>query len=1308
MKRAWGLSVLTILAAAFFLSCGPAWGQAPTTSLSGVVTDQSGAGVPGAKVTVTDKSTGYMRQVTSDATGVYQFSQLPPATYDLKVSAPAFKTFLRTGLVLLVAEPATVNVKLEIGAVNETVTVTETTAPMLNTTDATIGNAFNTKTIEALPFEGRDPTGILSLQPGVTYISQTIAQQNENFDSRSGAVNGTRQDQSDITLDGVDNNDQIFGNPFQGALRTTLESTREFRVTTTNGNADVGRSAGGQINLVTKSGTNQFHGSLYEYNRNIWGRANTWFNKFSELSSGLPNKPGALIRNTYGGALGGPILKNRLFFYFNYEAQRTRENRDIGPQVVPTASLRDGVITYLCAIPAKCSTSTNVTGLDGKSFTIPSGYMGLDPAQIAKMDPNCTTNGTCPLGPGVNSAVIQTLNLYPLPNNNTAGDGFNFSGFTFSAGVPANLNTSIVRLDYNVTGNGDQTIFFRGNLQDDRTVLSGPQFPGQPPNTVRSDTDKGFALGYTAVLGPNKINSFRWGYVRGGFIDNGNNNSTHIVSLRGLTNPQGFFRTTAVSIPVQNLVDDFTWTKGNHTIQFGGNLRIINDARTSFAQSFNDGLANVGFLFKSAIANTGGSLDPAAFGFPAVDSGFAPQGYDPPITALAGLVSEFDAIYNRTKTGSVLAEGTPVQRHFRAFEFEPYIQDQWRIKPNLTLTYGLRYSLLQPPYETTGTQVAPTTSLDNVFNTRAADQVKGISFNPLITFDLAGQANGKQPYWGWDYKDVAPRVALAWSPDFESGFLRELFGGPGKVVIRGGWGLYFDHFGEGIINTFDRQGSFGLTTDKSNAAGILTVDNVPRYVNENTIPAALLPLAPPPAGGFPATPISNPITGFAITWGLDDHLKTPYSHAVNFSITRELGHNFTIEAAYVGNFGRRLLQQIDLAMPLDLTDPKSGMDYFKAATLFSQMGRANTDLSQVQPIPFWQDVFPTAAGLPPIGCAPNSTGLTSLTATQEEYDLWDCFLLNETSALQIADTQCNSSITSFPVACPTVNGVTGPFQFYSGQFSSLYAWNSIGSSDYNAMQIILRKRMSYGLQFGLNYTLSKSLDAGSDAERVSLFEGFGFGSQIINSWSPKQLRGLSDFNTTHQLNANWIWEVPVGKGKAFASQASRGLDALIGGWEISGLGRWTSGFPFSVGNSFDFPTNFELTGNAIPSGTTLPKTGTFFVPAGPGLPPTINEFQNPQQAQSFFTNPFPGQSGVRNNLIGPGYFGVDMSLQKSWNLGETRQLRFGWDTFNVTNSVRFDAATSASAFLGNSGAFGNYSATLTDARKMQFWLRFQF
>jgi hypothetical protein len=590
---------------------------------------------------------------------------------------------------------------------------------------------------------------------------------------------------------------------------------------------------------------------------------------------------------------------------------------------------------------------------------------------------------------------------------------------------------------------------------------------------------------------------------------------------------------------------------------------------------------------------------------------------------------------------------------------------------------------------------------------------------PDLTFALSGNANGGKPYWAWDYKNVAPRFAIAYSPHAGDGFWHKVFGDAGKSSIRAGYGIYYDHFGEGVVNTFDRNGSWGLTSTFSNPAGVETVDTSPRFTGLTGISALQATgLVSPAPVGLPYTPPNNPNTyGLAIGWGIDDNLKTPYSEVVDFSLTREFARGFVLETTYTGRFAHRLLQEVDLAQPLNLVDTASHTSYFQAAQMFSKASAANTPESAIQPIPYWEHLFPQAAGSAGIsGCAPGAPA--NPTATQNEYDNFFCFAGNETTAQEVTDVFC------FPACAGTGSGGQyygpgSPYAFYQDQFSSLYAWMTRSPSNYNALQVTLRHAMTGGFQFDFNYVYSKSIDESSNAERVNGFEassGVGFNDQAINAWSPDLWRGVSDFDTTHQINFNAIWDIPYGKGRQWSS-GNRFVDGVLGGWGLSGLGRWTSGFPFSVSAGDGWSTNFELEGTSVLIGP-KPKTGVFSDASG--IP---NVFQNAQSIQCYchsvpsdtgpilFRDTYPGEAGQRNIFRGPGFFDIDGGLNKTWLFNEDKQIRFGWEVFNVTNSVRFDAANAVSG--GNEDlvditGFGKFQRTLTTPRVMQFSLRFAF
>jgi hypothetical protein len=1331
-----------------------AFAQSATSSLRGTIADSKGLVVAGATATLTNGATGFSRSTTTNDQGVYQFLEVPPAGYVLTVTAAGFATTKRENVVLEVSTPATVNLTLQVQGGSVIVDVTGE-APMVNTVDASLGNTFNARQLTDLPSEGRDPVTILSLQPGVTYIGSTTNDQ-QMSDSRGGAVNGARSDQTNITLDGLDDNDQLEGFAFEGAMRTTLDSLQEFRVTTGNYDAGSGRSSGAQVNLVTKSGTNAVHGSFYEYYRPNFTVANDWFNKQSELANNQPNVPGFILRNTFGATIGGPIKKDRLFFFMAYEGQRTSDATQITREI-PTPSLTEGNLRYLCdpGSDPNCQISTASSPINvvagGSNFP---GFnvVTLTPGQVAALDQGnpagtgCASNGTCPVTPGNlwggagPNGLITNINgtgnpsalftKYPLPNSNSEGDLLNTAAYTFPGADPVKHDTYIVKLDYKINASGSHSLFVRGNLQNDHEKQP-PQFPGQPPFDFLTNNSKGIAVGYTALISNNVINNLRYAFIRQGLGTGGINNQD-FVNFRGLDDTQGLgSQTVLTNVPVHNFVDDVSWTKGTHTVQFGTNWRVIHNNRQSNEDNISTAQTNLYWLNPSFIANQAVSLDPslmdAAHGgfYPDVDSSFGTS-YSFAAMDVAGILSETFTQANQNRLGQQIPNGQLVQRHFQNYEGELYLQDKWNVTPHMVLTYGARYSLLQPPFESKGNQVAPTVDMDQWFKTRGQQADLGHVIQPDLTFGLSGQANAGKPYWPWDYKNIAPRLALAYSPHAASGFWHMLFGDAGKSSIRAGYGLYFDHFGEGVVNTFDRHGSWGLTSTFSNPAGVSNVDNSPRYTG--LLGLANLPaseISPSPSG-FPYVPPNNPNTyGLAIAWGIDDHLRTPYSEVADFSITREFKHDFVLETTYTGRFARHLLQEVDLAQPLNLVDPKSKVNYFTAVDQFSKAAAAGTPINNIQPIPYWEDLFPQAAGpgllsgpsaMQP-SCSPTTgTVPANPTATQNLYDEFYCYAGNETTAEEIMDVFC------YPACAGTGPGGTyygpgTPYQYYQDQFSSLYAWQTRSNSNYNALQVTLRHAMSAGVQFDLNYVYSKSIDISSNAERVNGFEaagGVAYNNQAINAWSPDLWRAVSDFDTTHQVNFNFIWDLPYGKGRHWNS-SNRFMNSAFGGWGLSGLGRWTSGFPFSVSAGTGWATNFELEGTSVLVGP-KPKTGVYIDSNG-----NPNVFKNAQNIQCIcpyepsgsgpvlFRDTYPGEAGQRNIFRGPGFFDIDGGLNKTWAFSEARLIRFSWEVFNVTNSVRFDAANAVdNEDLVDITGFGKFQRTLTTPRVMQFSLRFAF
>ena len=1353
---------------------GTVFPQTSSTSLQGTVTDPSGSVIDGATVVLSNSESKLERTMETGTQGEYRFIALPPGTYTLTVTAKGFSRYQQTDLQLLVNTPATANVHLKVGAAGESITVTSE-APVLNLVDASIGNPFNETQVKQIPLEGRNVPDLLSLQAGVAYTGNR-PDIDRDQDTRNGAVNGARSDQSNITLDGVDVNDQSNGYAFTSVLPTTLDSVQEFRVTTSNYNADQGAGSGAQVSLVTKSGTNSFHGSLYEYHRNTITSANDFFVKGAEARSGQSNLPDKLLRNIFGVSLGGPLKKDRLFFFANYEGTRQREQEST-VRTIPTQSLCHGNLQY-----------NDVNG----------GVTTLHPQDIANLDAYNLQNGGANLtgyngqGPGINQNVLNGSTGYWdktfcqfATNDTSVGDGLNYSGYRFRAPVSLNNNAFIARLDYHLTADGKHSLFWRGALQN----LKNPQapfLPGSPPEQTIVDHSKGMVVGYTAVLSSNMVNTFHWGFTRQSTGFEAGAPQQHWDLFYGLD--QGVVYSHKSQTPMNNVLDDFSWTKGKHTLQFGGNLGFARDPRQSYEHSFSVGKGATNWMAPTGFANTatfdpntgiqistGSLLDPYYIGMPEPVS--SPQ-YDLPMLGLLGMVSDLVRNTNYDKLGVNQNEGDPVNRRYGMNWYEFYGQDSWRVKPNLTLTYGVRWSLFPPPWEVNGYQATPTCdptqnpvtgcpswsfNAGTEFNqmVQLMNHGQGYTSVPLVSFKLGGPVNNGPGFYNFEKSDFSPRVSIAYSPRPEGGWMKKLFGDNDKTVIRGGFGKVYDRAGMQLLSTFDANAPGGLSSTVQNPCCYLTdpsgltfepydtASGSPRITDVHTIPTntldgALQIFPDPPPGQFPQTPTNG---SQAITWGVDQSMKTPFAYTFDFSIARELPRQFSLQLAYVGRLGRNLLTQRDLRQPLDLKDPQSGIDYYQAATALSKLARqtprvAPSNVTEAQlngTAKYWHDLLgplnSNASGyvvyFSTPGCQISTSTPTCVDTdptnglAQAVYGLFTgtgAYPGNEVVGLgnvdlyyYLADDQFNYYFFNGPAGGCTFGSPTcNAGEMLNNQLTTQYAWSSIGKSNYNALQANLRKQFGHGLQFDLNYTYSRSIDITSSATRLGFSSSVNVGApgtRLVNAFDPNGRRGVSDFDATHQFNANWIAELPFGKGRYFAGNAGTLLDALVGGWQLSGLARWTSGFPFTVDNGNFWPTDWDEQG--IAQMVARPKTGHFLQPGG-----AVSVFANPSDAfTNDFIHPFPGGSGSRNVIRGDGFAGLDMSLTKRWKMPwEGNSLQFRWEVFNVPNLHRFNVlsglGTQACACIASlqqvPQSFGNYTGLLTQPRVMQFALRYEF
>ncbi|HYJ91605.1 MAG TPA: TonB-dependent receptor [Pyrinomonadaceae bacterium] len=1270
MRRSVVSNPLLTIAAAFLLSlcmCGFILAQSGTTGVSGTVTDQNGAVVPGATVTLLNPETSFSRTVTTSSDGKYSFPGIPPATYRLEITAANFKKLVNTNVKALVDTPLEVNLVMQPGDVSVVVDVTaDSIESVINTQDASLGNNFEPRQITQLPTDLRRVADLLTLQPGVT---------------REGYVAGGRSDQANILLDGVDINDQQNGGrteQFQTSqdtvLRATAESVEEFRITTTNANANQGRSSGAQISLITKSGTNNFHGSAFYFYRPTAFSANTFFNNAAgrytaddflvqngtfKAGDEIAPRP-SLARKVFGGSIGGPIIKDKFFFFYTYEGQRQNAGVPV-VRTVPLAHVGLGQLRFIGTTPSDPEgTAPHLITLTTADLNSIYSSVGINPLAVAAL----------------HTAAIN----YPS-NDNSVGDGINTGGFRFNAPTTTAENTHIARFDYRL--NDKQSVYFRANVQYD--FLTGTsQFPDTIAGTAW-DHPWGIVAGHDWSINSRMVNNFRYGLTRQAFSTTGDSNGP-AISFRFVFSPLAYTRSLDRVTPTQNITDDFTWIKGNHTLQFGGNVRIIRNKRRDFGSAFDSAVTNPSFYdFSGEVVED--ELLNAGYSFPDDQVTIIEN----TATALIGRFSQYAGDYTYDIDGSALPSGTPTVRNFATEEYDTYVQDAWKIRPNLTVTLGLRYGLSRPVYEKKGFQVVPSEKLGDFFDRRAASAATGVPLNDLIQFQLAGPANNALGFYSMDWNNWQPRAAVAWSPDFKSGFLSKLFGKNQESVFRGGFGIVSDHFGEQLAVSFGQLSTIGFTEEIEVAANTYNVTDNPGPLftgfNQSIRGLPFVPTNPAQRFDTPADEAQR------IESSLDATITTPRHYVWNVSFGRRLPFGIYAEASYIGRKARHLLASRDVMAFNDLVDPATGMDWYTAAGILANYRAANTPIDQVPVIPYFQHLFPnyttTINGVP-------------LNSTQRIYRLVarDTISGPAGPGRDILDWTFVQSVIDDRGIYPNM--------FIHPQYAAFSAFSSVARSDYNGATFSVRQRLGETLTWDFNYTWAKSFDDAS-----GLQTGGSYGSQfILNALRQHDNYSVSDFDIRHSINANFIFELPFGKGRKMFSGVNSFANTVIGGWQLSGILRWNTGLPiFSPFDAAQWATNWNAQSSGVRVNPVQIQVDR----------DTQNAFADPQAAYNAWRNARAGETGDRNVLRLPGFSTLDLGLSKSFKMPwEGHSLQFRWEVINVANAQYFDVNTDdisrsnwglqQDSDIGTAaGDFGKIFTRIQGVpRRMQFGLRYSF
>ncbi len=1209
--------------------------QSGTTSISGTIFDQQQKVISGASVTLSNAEKGFSRKTISNENGAFSFPAIQPAIYLLQIETNGFKKFIQTQIRALVDSPTEISAVLEVGNINETVNVRSNTAEaLLNTQDASVGNPFNSTQVTQLPTEARDVINLLTLQPGVT---------------RFGYVAGGRSDQANITLDGVDVNEAQTNNIFSPVLRLNAEAIEEFRVTTTNANASQGRSSGAQISLVTKGGTNQLRGAIFLTGRRTAWTANDFFNNRSGVE-----RP-KFDRNVFGGAIGGPVWKNRLFFFYSYEGERTTRGAAI-LRNVPLSNLGQGIIRF--------RTTT------GQSAS-------LMCAQITTVFPN--TNGCNPAALAVFADVAAR---YPA-NSFEIGDGLNTAGYRFNANNRINNNSHVFRLDFNLSAK--QQMFFRANYISD-TETSAPAFPDTRAPTVWNHPF-GFVIGHNWTINNNLVNNFRYGLTRDASSDQGDS-ADNGIGFGGVFFPRLFRRSLSRVIPVHNITDDVSRIWRNHTFQFGTNIRLVRNRQSDYASAYDFASTRPFSYAVGSVTEPINTYLQNNFMYQIAAS--SSQGVLQAVTAAIGRFNGYGADFNFRHDGSLQPFGTPNDREFRTEEYDFYMQDIWRIRPTLTATFGLRYGLSRPVYEASGYETKPTVSLSEILKRRAEGAANGTPYNEPIVIDLSGKANGRSPLYKWDKNNFQPRIAAAWSPNFGKNLLGRLFGRNNESVIRGGFGITNDYFGQQLAVSFDYNNLLGFASAQEIPLNFydLTTNLGPLFTGFNqtirnlpgiTIPTGNLTFPRQAQTQIQPTPIEG---------GFDENLVAPINYSWSLTYERTLPRGLIVSASYIGRKARNLLVPRDVAQIANFTDSQSGTDWNTAATQLEVLRQQGTAVLQVQQIPYFANLFP--ANLSALLSCPASYNQTQVVYAMVFTGTGRCRRTDWTTA-QLRLSQLSSR---FP----------GQHIYYQPQYGTYSAWSAVGQSDYQGLTFTVRQRLGTRLTMDVNYTYSSSSDDGSALQSASVFGGGG--GTVINSFRQQDLYAASDFDMRHIVNANGLLKIPVGRGEPIFGNVNKFANLILGGWQLSGIFRYNSGLPIGAPKeSGRWTTNWSILSYAtrIADVKTCPTRGGSLFGC------------NTLEAYNSFRNAYPGESGERNVFRLPSFWVLDMGLGKTFDLpweGHKFQLR--WEVFNLANTQKMRGVTSYNVDVNPQSAtqpltnFANFTSIQGQPRSMQFVLRYTF
>ena len=1322
------LAAALLLALLLCCTALPVFGQTTTLgTVNGTVTDSTNAVLPDAQVVLKDTSTGQTRNTTTNSAGRYVFINVNPGKYDITITKQGFAKTTMAGSVVQVGLVTTANTVLKVGSESQTIEVA-TTGVELQTDNATVGTTVSGIALNSLPSIARDTSTFLTLQAGI---------------SPDGSVAGTVVDQSTFQLDGGNNTNDMDGSMSvytpsyagdptggvanqsngvaagaTGVMPTPADSVEEFKVSTAGQGADFNSSAGAQVQIVTKRGTSQWHGTVYEYYLDNNLNANTWQNNL--VGVGTPS----YHYNRFGGAIGGPIINKNIlggktYFFANYQGFRW-PNATTVERAVPSAAMRLGLLTF----------GGTTYNLNPVAVT----YNGTTYAPS-----NCGTAGPCdPRGIGINPLVQQMWNKYmPLSNESATGcglsrcDGNNILGYLANVSIPQNDNFGVARLDHDFGAKWHFMSSYRyynlTRATSDQVDIGGA-FPGDTLGTPASLSSRPqqpwyLVAGLTGQLSNNITNNFTYNYLRNywawgtagdppqlpgiaGALEPGGENATQSLTPYNVNTQQT--RTRYWNGHDNSFRDDVTWLHGKHLIQFGGMFQNNYDQHQ---RTDNGGGINYQTVYQLGTSSGAGISGIGSY----VPAGASTSQFGRDYASVLGIVSTSQIAY--TRTGKNLTLNPPLTPAYTAVSIPYgnfYGSDTWRMSPRFTLTYGLGWTVEMPPYEKNGNQVIfvgpdnKPISTAQYLNAREQAALAGNVYNPQVGFTLIGNTAdpSKYPYNPY-YGEWSPRLAAAW----------DVFG-DGRTVLRGGYGRTY-----GRLNGVDQVlvpllGTGLIQAVQGNACTIGGVCGSATPANAFRIGVDGLTAPLPQASQTLPQPLYPGVNGVAAGAGeaLDPNFRPNVVDSFTFTFQRQLTNKISLEAGYIGRIISNEYLPINLnAVPYMMT--KGGQTFAKAyantvigycgAGSVNNLGGGNClgTPGKVAPQPFFETAL---AGTGYCNGYANCTqavianeGLNG-TGNLAIANAWSLFSDLDNGGFNFPRVMMNTPIPNDP------NGAVG-------QLTSGVGMNaSVGHGNYNAMFVSVKTSDWNGVSLQSNFTWSKALGTGAEVQATSE-------ATAPNPFDINAGYGLQPFDRTLVFNMFAVYQP-----KWYQSQSGF-VGHLLGGWNIAPIFTTGTGLPitlgtingggqaFGEGDSLNF-FGYGVSENAIPIAPLPSGSRHNNVPGSNGIGTAgygVNLFANPVATWNDVRQPILGydtKDGGFGVARGLNYWNVDLSVQKTFKITERFSTQFQAVFTNLFNHDQFGDPSGDYLDTSNGAGWGTLPGTVTSIspRQMEFGARLNF